>query len=308
MNKPMQEWTVDATWGKIAMVSWGNPAKPPMLLVHGYMDSAATFILLLEHLPDTHYYVAFDMPGHGKSDPFPPGLIVSQLNIVEVIRLIVKHMDWKNFIYMSHSMGFVIGMFYNHLFPGKIAKMIHIDPAAPISVYFYVHNTVRRWYEHLYDIYYSSYDRWNEGSTRRLTLDEAVNLIVRSRSISENQAEVVLSRCLVPAGDGKFKLSWETRMKKIAAAAISEETFYTVMTQHAPPMLIVQASENIVVGPGREFAANILEKCRLMLPNFQSVTVTGGHDVHITHPESIAPHIEKFLKPDRDCCFLKCKL
>uniref|UniRef100_A0A2A4JFX9 AB hydrolase-1 domain-containing protein n=1 Tax=Heliothis virescens TaxID=7102 RepID=A0A2A4JFX9_HELVI len=305
MTKPTEELTVDATWGKIAMVSWGNPAKPPMLLVHGYMDSAATFTLLVEQLPDTHYYVALDMPGHGKSDPFPPGLLVSHLNIVEVIRLIVKQMDWKNFVYMSHSMGFVIGILYNHLFPGKITKMIHIDPAAPISMYYYVHNTPQRWYQHLYDTYYSGYHRWNAGSTRRLTLDEAVNLLVRNRSISENQAEVVLSRALVPDGEGKFKLSWETRMKQIASAPISEETFYTVMTQHAPPMLIVEASEDVSVPPGREFAASILEKCRLMLPNFHRVTVTGGHDVHITHPESIAPHVEKFLKPNKDCRFLK---
>lgn len=47
--------------------------------------------------------------------------------------------------------------------------------------------------------------RWNAGSTKRLTLEEAVHLLVRNRSLSEDQAEVVLSRSLVPAGDGKFK-------------------------------------------------------------------------------------------------------
>ncbi|KAJ8705510.1 hypothetical protein PYW08_012556 [Mythimna loreyi] len=124
MKKVTKEWTVDATWGKIAMISWGNPANPPILLVHGFMDSAATFILLVEQLPDTFYYVAFDMPGHGKSDPFLPGPIVSHLAIVETVRIIVKHMNWTKFAYLSHSMGFSIGILYNHLFPGKIVKMI----------------------------------------------------------------------------------------------------------------------------------------------------------------------------------------
>lgn len=45
------------------MVSWGDPKNPPVLLVHGFMDSAATFALLVEQLPDTYYYVAFDIPG-----------------------------------------------------------------------------------------------------------------------------------------------------------------------------------------------------------------------------------------------------
>lgn len=47
----------------ISVVSWGGPSNPPVLLVHGYMDSAATFILLVDQLPDTFYYVSFDMPG-----------------------------------------------------------------------------------------------------------------------------------------------------------------------------------------------------------------------------------------------------
>lgn len=45
------------------MVAWGNPNNPPMLLVHGYMDTAATFSLIVDELPDTHYFVGFDMPG-----------------------------------------------------------------------------------------------------------------------------------------------------------------------------------------------------------------------------------------------------
>lgn len=47
--------------------------------------------------------------GHGKSDPFPKGILVTQLHIVEVIRRVVEHMQWKKFILMAHSMGCVIG-------------------------------------------------------------------------------------------------------------------------------------------------------------------------------------------------------
>lgn len=88
-------------------------------------------------------------------------------------------------------------------------------------------------------------------------------------------------------------------MKKITSVALSEDTLYTVLAEHTPPMLIIEASENKSVQPGKQFAANILEKCRLMLPNCSIVTVPGGHDVHITNPEVIVPHIVDFLKDDR---------
>ncbi|KAJ8705511.1 hypothetical protein PYW08_012557 [Mythimna loreyi] len=157
-------------------------------------------------------------------------------------------------------------------------------------------------------MYYSGYERWNAGSTKRLTLEEAVHLLVRNRSLSEDQAEVVLSRSLIPTGDGKFKLSWEPRMKKIATVALSEETLFTAITEHAPPTLIIEASENITSPPGKYFAASIIKKCCQMVPNFYSVTVTGGHDIHITNPESVAPHVKKFLKSYRNSWSVKCRL
>ncbi|CAH0599478.1 unnamed protein product [Chrysodeixis includens] len=296
--KSKKEWNIKAPWGNIALVSWGDPKNPPALLVHGFMDSAATFALLVEEMPDTYYYVAFDIPGHGKSEPFPPGLIVSQITVVEVIRLIVEYMKWDKFINIAHSMGFNISVFYNHLYPGKITRMVHLDPGPPISMYYYSHYKVSEWYLFCYDSYYRGYKRWNAGSSKRLTIDEAVNLLVRSRSLSEEQAEVVLSRSLVPVGDGKYKLSWDTRMKKIATIPVSEEILYTIITQHAPPSLIIEAAENNSSPQGKKFSKNVLEKCNLMVPNFYTVTVQGGHDVHITNPEIVTPHIEKFLKSD----------
>ncbi|KAH9633668.1 hypothetical protein HF086_009768 [Spodoptera exigua] len=297
MKKLEKEWTIDAKWGKIAMVSWGNPANPPILLVHGYMDTAATFILLVDQLPDDYYYVAFDMPGHGKSDPFPPGVIVSQLNMVEVIRIIVKHMQWGKFAFMAHSMGFVIGMIYNHIFPGKITKMVHLDPVLAVTSYYYPHHKLPYWYQYLYDMYYSNYESFITGPRKTLSLEEAVGLSVRNRNITEDQAETILSRSLIPAGDGRFRLSWEPRMKKIATAPISEEIFFTILTEHAPPTLIIEASDGINVNErAKKFALKVIENCRSILPNFYSVTVIGGHDVHITNSEGVAPYVAKFLR------------
>lgn len=47
--------------------------------------------------------------GHGKSEPFPPGLLISQLHIVDVIKKVTEHLKWKTFDFMAHSMGCVIG-------------------------------------------------------------------------------------------------------------------------------------------------------------------------------------------------------
>lgn len=48
-------------------------------------------------------------------------------------------------------------------------------------------------------------DRWITGISRELTYDEAINLMVRNRSLTEEQAETVLSRSLIPVGADKFR-------------------------------------------------------------------------------------------------------
>lgn len=60
-----------------SVISWGNASREPVLFVHGRQDSAATFIPLVELLPDKYHYVAVDMPGNGLSDPLPKGKYVT---------------------------------------------------------------------------------------------------------------------------------------------------------------------------------------------------------------------------------------
>lgn len=84
-------------------------------------------------------------------------------------------------------------------------------------------------------------------------------------------------------------------MKKMPPLPLSEETLYTVITEHSPPVLVIQASDNISDAEGKKFAADIIAKCCLMQPNWSSITVSGGHDVHITNPELIVPPIIEFL-------------
>ncbi|XP_026314395.1 serine hydrolase-like protein [Hyposmocoma kahamanoa] len=125
--KPLKEWSVKAPWGNIALMSWGNPKGKPVLLIHGRQDSLSTFIPLLNKLPEKCHYVAFDLPGHGKSDPFPIGIKLMRLHFVSAMDFVVQHLGWKQFVVITHSMGGELAMFYNVVRPNKITKCIHLD-------------------------------------------------------------------------------------------------------------------------------------------------------------------------------------
>ncbi|KAG7298585.1 hypothetical protein JYU34_018227 [Plutella xylostella] len=294
-NKKTKQWFFDAPWGRLALVSWGQRSNPPVLLCHGYMDSAATFIPLVEKLPDTYYYVGVDLPGHGLSDPFPAGMLPSQMHMIEVIRIVVERMNWERFIYMSHSMACVFGAFYNAIFPHRMTKVINLDLPPAISTYLGT-SLFSCWYPYLYEEYYKNYRRFNTPDNRLITHEQAINTIVRNRNVSEEQAEIILSRCLIPAKDGKFKFSWDPKMKKITYATIPKETLIKIFTTNTPPTLCVSATENTSLGPSKQFGIDVMRTIQDQCTNHFTVFAEGSHDVHITNPDEVASHINEFLK------------
>ncbi|KAI8426965.1 hypothetical protein MSG28_014626 [Choristoneura fumiferana] len=107
--KVLKEWFITAPWGRVALISWGNPDGPPALLVHGRQDSAATFAPLLELLPETYHYVGFDIPGNGLSDPLPHGVMLCRIHFIGALELVVR-------------------LFYNAVYPNRISKLVLLDP------------------------------------------------------------------------------------------------------------------------------------------------------------------------------------
>src|SRR3546814_8626262 len=67
----MRELRIDTPHGQMAALRAGREGAPRLLAVHGWLDNAASFIPMLEHLGDFDV-VAIDLPGHGYSFHRPP--------------------------------------------------------------------------------------------------------------------------------------------------------------------------------------------------------------------------------------------
>ncbi|XP_037966673.2 serine hydrolase-like protein isoform X2 [Plutella xylostella] len=262
-NKPTKQWFLPAPWGKIALVSWGHPANPAVLMCHGFMDSAATFIPLLELLPDSYYYVAFDFPG----------------------------------------------AFYNAIYPNTINKIINLDISTALGSFLTASTTgaaeLSSWYLYLYDEYYGNYKRYNTPDPRLVTYEEAVSSVARNRKVTKEQAAILLSRSLIPAGDGKFHYSWDPKMKKITNITLSRETLTHIFTRHTPPTLNVTSSELKPEDPFTQFSVDMMRVIQETAANHETVFVKGGHDLHVTNAREVAPYVVEFLDRPFNACLSK---
>ncbi|XP_059044792.1 serine hydrolase-like protein 2 [Achroia grisella] len=296
-NKLTKEWFVEMPWGKVAMISWGQSSNPPMLLVHGYTDTAATFIRLVDLLPDSYYYVSFDFPGHGKSEHIPSGgPLVTMSFMTEVVRRIVNYMEWDTFIYMGHSMAFLTGIYYHHAFPGRIKRMINLDPEPPCGNQYYIdYSYIESWFMYHHESYYDNYHKQEE---KLYTYEQAVTAMMKARHLTREQTELLLTRCLVPAENGLYRMTFQPSMRRITGSGFPEYTLTCAITTDPPPVLNLNATKSILNPVTIEFSRKILRPYALPSTVHRTVYVEGRHDVHITHPESLVPYILEFLNRD----------
>ena len=80
----MREVAIDIPLGRIAALRWGEPGAPKVLALHGWLDNAASFIPLMQHLQGLDL-VAIDQPGHGRSAHLPAGADYSFVGAINAI-------------------------------------------------------------------------------------------------------------------------------------------------------------------------------------------------------------------------------
>ncbi|XP_039762410.1 serine hydrolase-like protein isoform X1 [Pararge aegeria] len=293
--KIIKEWFLNVHWGKIALISWGNTEGEPVLLVHGRQDSAATFLPLLEHLPDVYHYVGFDFPGHGKSDGFPIGVAITRFINVAALDAVLEHLRWTHFTYIGHSLGVEIGLFFNAIYPNKVRKFILLDPGPALQRL--VIDVFPKFY-FFYDNYYKNYSKLNRND-RVYTKAEALAAVMKARGMTESQADVILSRNLKEVGENRYSLSWDKRTKLMPPTNYPPEYYYQLFTKNSPPTLCINATKsyNFYI-EGKDIVDKLLADMEKNLKNFTILRVDGNHDFHFLHPERISDFVCSFLEKD----------
>ena len=115
-----------------AAVEWGEPGGLPWLAVHGWADHAGSWAgLAAAGLPAGVRLVALELPGHGRSDPLPPGMAYNTGATDGVMHLqrAVKFLGWKRFTLLGHSRGAALAALYTAAFPERVVALVMLDMA-----------------------------------------------------------------------------------------------------------------------------------------------------------------------------------
>ena len=116
----------------IHCVQWGNPDGEPVLMLHGWLDNAASFEPLAEYLADFNL-IAVDLPGHGLSGHFPEHSHYHFWAGIEDIELILDQLGWDSCHVVGHSMGAAMATLYAGTFPDRLKSLTLIEAIGPLA-------------------------------------------------------------------------------------------------------------------------------------------------------------------------------
>lgn len=114
---------------KLSLIDEGE--GQPIILLHGWGQSAALFQHQIDTLKTRYRVIALDFRGHGESDKPDFGNRISRLT--KDLDDLIQALELKNIVLLAHSLGCCVAWSYLNLFgSANIAKLICVDQQACI--------------------------------------------------------------------------------------------------------------------------------------------------------------------------------
>ncbi|MDO6764149.1 alpha/beta fold hydrolase [Agarivorans sp. 1_MG-2023] len=263
----------------IAYIEQTAPSDYCVVMLHGWMDNAASFTPLLKHFTDVHC-IALDFPGHGLS-AHRQGYYHFVDYVDDVYRAICELKVNKPIILIGHSLGALVATTYAAAFPEKLLGLVCIDGLGPLSLA-------------------------EEETTTQLTkaiqqrqavkpakgfekLESAVKLRAQTNGISERNSQLLVERAVIKRGglwywrhDQKLKLSSPLRFSESQAENICRAV------QH--PSLLIAASEHPLL------SAEHISHREAWFKQLKTHLLSGGHHLHMQNSVEVARCIKAYIK------------
>lgn len=111
---------------------WGTPGQPLIILLHGWMDTAASFQFFVDHLAHDWHIVAPDWRGYGQTDYNPSGMYWFPDYLGDLDALFDIYTPDQPAFLIGHSMGGNIASLYAGSRPKRVKKLVNLEgPGLP---------------------------------------------------------------------------------------------------------------------------------------------------------------------------------
>ncbi|HSN41580.1 MAG TPA: alpha/beta hydrolase [Burkholderiales bacterium] len=267
--------------------TWGEPHRPKMFLLHGWMDVSASFQFLVDGLKRDWHVIAPDWRGFGSSQWAGGGYWFPDYYAdLDALLELYQHDVPANLV--GHSMGGNIACTYAGIRPQRVARVVTLEGLGMARMAAgQAPDRYARWLAELRDPpRFRSYRSFAEIAARlkrrnpRLTGDRA-DFLARHWARQTDSGEVIL------AGDPRHKI--------VNPYLFRIEELLACWRRATAPVLLVTGKDSHAPGWLGDTPEQLAER-KACFRNFREVPLDDcGHMMHHDQPERLAGIIESFL-------------
>jgi pimeloyl-ACP methyl ester carboxylesterase len=268
-------------------VDWGNPAAPPLILLHGGRDHCRSWDWVAERLADRWHVIAPDARGHGDSAWAKGSTYMVASHVYDLAQLIHQQ-KLAPLTLVGHSYGGQVVLRYAGLYPDNVSKVVAIEGLGPSydSERGRMPTTerMRRWIQATREvaahdpIKYPSLEaaeaRMREAN-KRLTIEQARHLTVHGMNQNE---------------DGTYGWKFDPYVRPFAPYDMPRADIEACWSAIDCPTLLIGGTDTWHVDPSKDGRAALFKNVRVRM--FEG----AGHWVHHDELEGFVEELEGFLR------------
>jgi pimeloyl-ACP methyl ester carboxylesterase len=267
---------------KLAARVWGDPALPPLLALHGWLDNAATFDALAPLLCTHFHMVALDLPGHGRSQHRPAGSWYHFVDYLDDVLAAADALGWSHFHLLGHSLGAGIATTLAAACPERVDSLLLIELIGP-------HSMAND--QSLAQLQRALRQRKElQGKPLRVfpRIEDAAQVRAQAGSISLQAARTLVERGLQAVAGG-YSWSSDPRLMPTVPLRYSEEQILPLLRGIRAPTLFVLAEPMALPIPESTLLARARE-----ISDLQLIRLPGNHHLHLEDGAAVAAALLTF--------------
>ena len=275
---------------------WGEPSadKTPLVMVHGWMDVAASYQSVVDAFAQDHYIIAPDWRGYGRTRSGGVDNFWFPDYLADLDFLLDHYSPDRPVDLVGHSLGGNVVMLYGGVRPERIRRLVNLEGfGLPATTPDMAPARYAKWMDELKKLHRGELDMRAYDSIDGV----ARRLMKTNPRLGQDKADWLAQQWASQDDQGKWSIQGQSAHKVISAHLYQHEEVLALYRRLSMPVLAVEASDNSLDlwWKGKFTLAQYHERLQ-SVPNIEIALIgDAGHMMHHDQPQALAEMIERFI-------------
>ena len=278
------------------VLQWGTPSpdKTPIVMVHGWMDVAASFQFVIDALKDNHWIIAPDWRGFGLTETPDVDHFFFPDYLADLDQLLDHYVGDRQVHLIGHSMGGHVATLFAGVRPERLQTLINLEGfGLPATRPAQAPTRLAQWMNELKALQRGEMDLKPYPSLEAV----AQRLIKTNPRLGADKAHWLAQHWARANAQGEWRILGHAAHKVVNANLFkTDETQAIYERITAPTLCVVADSDSISQWWKDSFSLAEFKQRIAAVPNLtHAVIEEAGHMLHHDQPEVLARMIEDFI-------------